>query len=287
MTINREVRLRGCVRLSSVQNGRLLGGGPALSLDESGLRRFLPPWLQFVFASREAERLYRTSCRHEKASELRALLGAVVLAAAAVAGLAWSARSWASLGAAIALAFLALLGLVGWRRRTPPWPAVLAGLAGLVLSSLLLADLWVASPPRQPADAVAWLLALLYACYVLLPLSVAAGLALGLVVPSLHSLAVGLVPARDVTMQRERKLSYGMVQLGANMLLFAGANLMGLLSFLFSERRQRSAFLETRQSLEAKILLEKESQKQVGDPFFFFLCGKTGEQTTITVLSEI
>lgn len=36
------------------------------------------------------------------------------------------------------------------------------------------------------------------------------------------------------------------------------------MSFLFYERQQRRAFQETRQSLEAKIIYEEESQEQVG-----------------------
>ena len=35
------------------------------------------------------------------------------------------------------------------------------------------------------------------------------------------------------------------------------------MSFFFYERQQRRAFLETRQSLEAKIILEEESIEQV------------------------
>ncbi|GIY50624.1 adenylate cyclase type 3 [Caerostris darwini] len=50
--------------------------------------------------------------------------------------------------------------------------------------------------------------------------------------------------------------------LGANVLLFVCANLLGCLSYFFLERRQRRAFLETRQSLEAKLVLEEESQEQ-------------------------
>lgn len=49
----------------------------------------------------------------------------------------------------------------------------------------------------------------------------------------------------------------------AFMLLTLGINLIGIMSFLFYERQQRAAFLETRQSLETKLTLEQESQEQV------------------------
>lgn len=46
-------------------------------------------------------------------------------------------------------------------------------------------------------------------------------------------------------------------------MLFISANLLGTMSFFFYERQQRRAFLETRQSLEVKLVLEEESDKEV------------------------
>lgn len=52
-----------------------------------------------------------------------------------------------------------------------------------------------------------------------------------------------------------------------------------MMSFFFYERQQRRAFLEARQSLEAKIILEEESEEQVSYTFLknetflkIFLC---------------
>lgn len=54
------------------------------------------------------------------------------------------------------------------------------------------------------------------------------------------------------------------------MLLTLGINIIGIMSFFFYERQQRAAFLETRQSLETKLILEQESQEQVSClPLFF------------------
>jgi hypothetical protein len=47
------------------------------------------------------------------------------------------------------------------------------------------------------------------------------------------------------------------------MLLTLGINTIGIMSFFFYERQQRAAFLETRQSLETKLILEQESREQV------------------------
>ncbi|KAG9510720.1 Adenylate cyclase type 3, partial [Fragariocoptes setiger] len=48
----------------------------------------------------------------------------------------------------------------------------------------------------------------------------------------------------------------------AYIVLLIGINCIGILSFIFHERQQRAAFLETRQSLETKLVLEQESQEQ-------------------------
>lgn len=60
----------------------------------------------------------------------------------------------------------------------------------------------------------------------------------------------------------QRRLPASEGQLWAFMLLILGVNIVGIMSFFFYERQQRAAFLETRQSLETKLILEQESQEQ-------------------------
>lgn len=60
----------------------------------------------------------------------------------------------------------------------------------------------------------------------------------------------------------QRRLPQTEGQLWAFMLLTLGVNVVGIMSFFFYERQQRAAFLETRQSLETKLILEQESQEQ-------------------------
>lgn len=52
-------------------------------------------------------------------------------------------------------------------------------------------------------------------------------------------------------------------QLCANGILLLAANILGLASYLLSDKQQRRAFLETRQSLEMKMLMEEQSDEQV------------------------
>jgi adenylate cyclase 3 len=61
---------------------------------------------------------------------------------------------------------------------------------------------------------------------------------------------------------------YLVLQIAANLILFLSTNLLGTMSFFFYERQQRRAFLETRKSLEVKLVLEEESQEQVLNSYF-------------------
>ncbi|GFS93863.1 uncharacterized protein NPIL_241031 [Nephila pilipes] len=106
----------------------------------------------------------------------------------------------------------------------------------------------------MPGDSVAWALLYTYMIYLLLPLRLSVCLILSILMAFVHLLLVGVLP---------KPIDFTENQLGANVLLFICANLLGCLSYFFLERRQRRAFLETRQSLEAKLVLEEESQEQI------------------------
>nr|XP_037276837.1 adenylate cyclase type 3-like [Rhipicephalus microplus] len=93
-------------------------------------------------------------------------------------------------------------------------------------------------------DALPWMVVYSFAAHVLLPWRVVSALA-----------ASGTLVATQVALWRGRPPV-------ASLLMLASANLLGLLAFLWVERMQRRAFLETRQSLEAKLVVEEESQEQ-------------------------
>ncbi|KAF4526184.1 hypothetical protein B566_EDAN001867 [Ephemera danica] len=52
------------------------------------------------------------------------------------------------------------------------------------------------------------------------------------------------------------------LQVGANCALLLATNVLGLTSYFLSDKQQRRAFLETRQSLEVKLLIEEQSAEQ-------------------------
>ncbi|KAG1693336.1 Adenylate cyclase type 3 [Nymphon striatum] len=50
--------------------------------------------------------------------------------------------------------------------------------------------------------------------------------------------------------------------IGTNALLLVAVNMLGTISYLHCDKRQRKAFLETRQSLEVKLTIEEQSREQ-------------------------
>lgn len=53
------------------------------------------------------------------------------------------------------------------------------------------------------------------------------------------------------------------LQQAANILLLIAATLIGLLCYFLAEAKQRRAFLEAKQGLEVKMLIEEQSAEQV------------------------
>lgn len=228
-----------------------------LSIDQSGLQRLLPRRLRFLFADAQAESLYLDYYRHQKWLDFKAwmataFLCCLVLAAVAVGqwyvsldGAAAGPPWWFSplLVGLQSLSLIILLALFMWPRSSyaGAWaalPAVLVQLLQVVCAAFIESDstLW--------EDALPWMVVYSFAAHVLLPWRVVSALAAsGTLVAAQVALCKGHPPA-------------------ASLLLLACANLLGLMAFLWVERMQRRAFLETRQSLEAKLVVEEESQEQ-------------------------
>lgn len=243
------------------------GGGPLsrpllkrtdteLSIDQSGLQRLLPRRLRFLFADAQAESLYLDYYRHQKWLDFKAWTATALLcclALAAVATCQWFAPpkgvgppSWVP-PALLALEALTLgalkLALTLWPRApyAGSWaalPAVLVQLLQVACAALLDSD------STGWEDALPWMVVYSFAAHVLLPWRVVSALA-----------ASGTLVAAQVALWKGRPPA-------ASLLLLACANLLGLMAFLWVERMQRRAFLETRQSLEAKLVVEEESQEQ-------------------------
>ena len=56
---------------------------------------------------------------------------------------------------------------------------------------------------------------------------------------------------------------FSCLQIQANLILFIGTNIAGVLTHYPSEIAQRQAFMETRQCIQARLTTQKENQQQV------------------------
>ncbi|XP_054718296.1 adenylate cyclase type 3-like isoform X2 [Uloborus diversus] len=239
-------------------------GETELKIDRSGLQRYLPQCLQFAFAEKSAEHLYREYYRIEKRRNTKTLLLVLALVdlflLVTYAGTITGREPGTVIGQVMFLAgslvlLLAMFVIVRCLASKLPswlWDSI-PFIAWLIQLGHLVCDMWLYSVPRMPGDSVAWALLYTYMIYLLLPIRLSICLVLSIVMAFVHLLLVGVLP---------KPIDFTENQLGANVLLFICANLLGTLSYFFLERRQRRAFLETRQSLEAKLVLEEESQEQ-------------------------
>lgn len=228
-----------------------------LSIDQSGLQRLLPRRLRFLFADAQAESLYLDYYRHQKWLDFKAWMATAFLCCIALVAVAVT-QWFVSLDGAAAgppwwfsplllglqtLSLILLLVLFVWPRASyaGAWaalPAVLVQLLQVICAAFIQSNSTVWE------DALPWMVVYSFAAHVLLPWRVVSALA-----------ASGTLVAAQVALWKGRPPA-------ASLLLLASANLLGLLAFLWVERMQRRAFLETRQSLEAKLVVEEESQEQ-------------------------
>ena len=58
-------------------------------------------------------------------------------------------------------------------------------------------------------------------------------------------------------------IDFSCLQIQANLILFIGTNIAGVLTHYPSEIAQRQAFMETRQCIQARLTTQKENQQQV------------------------
>lgn len=241
----------------SKRTSLLRRGDTNLSIDTTGFQRYLPSCIQFAFADQEVEQLYRQFCQNEKCSELKSFLIIVIIVDLTLLisyGISYQQQKLPQL--IVLLCFfvsLVIFLVLTWKWNVPRflWTFI-PYLVWLVQIGHVLCDFWLYPVPRLPVDAVSWIILYTYSLYILLPMQISLCVTLGVLIAFLHSLIIAILPATN-------QLGY---QFGANVCLYVCTNLLGAMTYFFMERQQRKAFLETRQSLEAKLILEEESQEQ-------------------------
>ncbi|XP_033108181.1 adenylate cyclase type 3-like [Anneissia japonica] len=114
------------------------------------------------------------------------------------------------------------------------------------------ADLLMYYHPIVPSSGVGWQIFFIFGLFVMLPQKLLTVLALNVVSSLTHCIIIAIkAKGKDIG-----------PQIGANILLFACVILVGSISFLMLDKKQRRAFMETKRSLELKMKLDTERERQ-------------------------
>ncbi|XP_072550639.1 adenylate cyclase type 3 isoform X2 [Salminus brasiliensis] len=235
------------------------------TLRSSGGFWFLPSFLRLTFTPASLERVYQAYFLRQRHETLLALLVSAMLFNCYViimAAVLYSPDKLATLLAAvIGLALdVAFYGL-SWSRKLPdkvvrsfvPYAAwLLITVQVLCYLGLNFAGVY------EPGDAVGWQTFFTFSFFLTLPMPLVHVVLLGVLSCWTHTVLLGIVVAQ----RRQEYLQILIRQLVANMMLYLGAMVVGVMSYFMADRKYRTAFLEAKQSLEVRLTLEEQSQQQ-------------------------
>ncbi|CAH1175806.1 unnamed protein product [Phaedon cochleariae] len=132
------------------------------------------------------------------------------------------------------------------------WAAV-AHVSWHIANAQVLAALFLQKNEVTSRDSLGWVLLLDYLIYVTLPIRLRYCIILSVGTCASYIAALVGLSKSDLHFYQQHL---------SNCILLATANLLGLTSFLVEDKQQRRAFLETRQSLEVKLVIEEQSAEQ-------------------------
>ncbi|XP_051952139.1 adenylate cyclase type 3-like [Xyrauchen texanus] len=109
-------------------------------------------------------------------------------------------------------------------------------------------------------DSVGWQTFFIFSFFLTLPLPLAPIALLSALSCAAHTVLLGVT----ITQRYQDKLQITTLtrQLVANLMLYFGVMLVGMMSYFMADRKYRTAFLEAKQSLEVSLTLKEQSQQQ-------------------------
>ncbi|XP_060518105.1 adenylate cyclase type 3 [Cylas formicarius] len=122
-----------------------------------------------------------------------------------------------------------------------------------IANTQVLAALFLNKNDVTSRDSLGWVLLLDYLVYVTLPLRLRYCFILSVMTCLSYTAALIYLTVSDLHMIEQHV---------ANVVLLITSNILGLTSYLLEDKQQRRAFLETRQSLEVKLVIEEQSAEQ-------------------------
>lgn len=224
----------------------------------------LPSFMIYSYEDPEAESIYRQYYAKEKQSDFPILvkilfMNNIILLSLFTATTILSTEPITSTLLICLTSLCASLMLVitsaVFCSKTNPWIwTMLPVFMWIVQVTHVVCYLWLYPVARLPPDSISLVLLYTYTTYVIFPVRLRYCVMYSILLAILH---IVLVSTSSVTVPDIKP------QLLSNILLFTCVNILGIMSSFFYEKEQRRSFLETCQSLEAKLVLEEESQEQV------------------------
>ncbi|KAG9282289.1 adenylate cyclase type 3-like [Astyanax mexicanus] len=240
-------------------------GGAHGTYRSSGGFSFLPSFLRLTFTPASLERVYQAYFLRQRQETLLALLVSAMLFNCYViimAAVLYSPDKLATLlaaiiGLAVSVAVYILLRL----RKLPDKVVrkVVPYAAWLLITVQVLCYLgFNFAGVYEPGDAVGWQTFFTFSFLLTLPLPLSHVVLLAALSCWTHTVLLGIVVAQ----RRLENLEILIRQLVANMMLYFGAMVVGVMSYFMADRKYRTAFLEAKQSLEVSLTLDEQSTQQ-------------------------
>lgn len=224
-----------------------------------------------AFDEPELERLYQSYAVKQRRAGLECYLVAIALHSlhvlAAPPEKQGECIARIAAGCCLTLALL-LLAIIFWLRRVTSssdrqwirrflW-AIAPYMAWHLAITQLLVVLLASSGRVTPRDQLGWALLLVYLTYVSLPLLLRTCIATSsLTCLAYLATAVALAPSGP-----SQAAAHLVQQMSCDALLLATAMALGLTAYFVEDAQQRRAFIETRRSLEVKLVIDEQSAEQ-------------------------
>ena len=179
-------------------------GDTDLSIDHTGVQRFLPECMHFAFADRDAESLYREYYENEKRSDFKALIVIVLIVNVVLFllySLSYSSTHLPQMGVlfmTFALTLIALVLCIQQSQSTVSsriWTWIPFVIWSVQIAQIFC-DVWMFGVPALPSDSIALILLYTYASYVIFPLRLRICSTLAIFMAFIHFLFVIFAPDR-------------------------------------------------------------------------------------------
>ncbi|XP_058443634.1 Ca(2+)/calmodulin-responsive adenylate cyclase [Malaya genurostris] len=223
------------------------------------------PWNKLRFENNELECLYQRYTLKLQRFSVTGVVALVVVLCGVMAGLSLGYNQAPTLhnvfNSFMSLLFAVILALLQFRLiRDSHLPYLCYGIlfftaAFCFISMPTVGIVFPVDTREVMAEGVWQIVFVVFLAYAMMPLQIWEAVLFGIILPAIH---VGLT-GYNIYNGNFQYLAYQ--QLAANIVIFVGVNVAGLVVNVMMERAQRRAFLDTRNCIAARLEMEDENEK--------------------------